>query len=616
MVDIKSLQNESKTRYVLQLERLKEKNLDTKEIESTVESTVRHLKNRVQSLVIYGEPQSGKTEMMICLASRLLDEGHKCVVILINDSLDLLDQNETRFRLSQMSPSPKTLNEVNQHKEVIHQSNLVVFCKKNPNDLEKLIQALRKIKSVVVIDDEADFATPNSKINSKTAKNQTTINRKVSELVNFNSNGVWIGVTATPARLDLNETLNNDAKAWVQFKPHKAYVGHEIFFPLDTTKSLEFSLIKLPGQFDQKAAIQRALARFIVNVASRNCQLSKSEEINYSMVIHTSGKKEEHKDDREVVDKWFQSLEYSTDKNHQKIYDELESYALKLHPGRENEILKYVYANRQRYTIRTVNSDSDRTTENIKSATSPQSPFTVAIGGNIISRGVTFDNLLTLFFTRSSTGKIQQDTYIQRARMFGNRLPYLRDFELHVSDSLYDDWHRLFMLHGLALSSLQSGDPIWHESARINAAARTSINKQKLSISSGEMLFKKVQLDAKALSLVSTSKYGYKNFNAVYKQIFGEGYLPQYLVDFVNKVKPSGDESLIFHLASDISGQKLADSQDISRPQGFLGGSDERKYPKSVHHFKIVFNSKKEARLLYKYSNSRMGIKFLRMVRS
>lgn len=615
MVNLKTLQVSSKTRYELQIERLRANNLDTKEIEETVTNTISHLANGIQSLVIYGEPQSGKTEMMICLASKLLDGEHQCVVILINDSLDLLDQNETRFRLSQISPSPKTLNEVNQNKDVIHQSKLIVFCKKNPSDLEKLIQALRKFRKIIVIDDEADFATPNSKINSKSAKNQTTINRKVSELVNFASGGVWIGVTATPARLDLNETLSNESKAWVQFKPHKAYIGHKTFFPLDTKSNLNFTLVKLPGQFDQKQAIRRALSRFIVNVAYRNYQLSKFDEINYSMVIHTSGKKEDHKEDRKVVDQFFQSLEYPSDKHHQKIFDELENFASKLHPGHEMQILKYIYSNKQRYTIRTVNSDSDRTTENIRSATHPQSPFTVAIGGNIISRGVTFNNLLTLFFTRSSTGRIQQDTYIQRARMFGNRLPYLSDLELHVPDALYDDWHRLFMLHGLALASLQSGDPIWYESSRINAAARNSINQQKLSIASGEMLFDKIPVDADLLSHFSTSILGYSNFKECYEKFFPKEYLPKYLLEFIELVKPSGNDSLVFHLATDISGQKLADVNSISRKQGFLGGSDEKRFQKSVHHFKIVYNANFEARLLYKYTNNSLGIRFIKMAK-
>jgi hypothetical protein len=67
-----------------------------------------------------------------------------------------------------------------------------------------------------------------------------------------------------------------------------------------------------------------------------------------------------------------------------------------------------------------LNSERDRTAAG-DNATEPSSPFTIIIGGNIVSRGVTFPNLLTMFFTRNVRHKLQQDTYIQRARMFGAR---------------------------------------------------------------------------------------------------------------------------------------------------------------------------------------------------
>ena len=61
--------------------------------------------------------------------------------------------------------------------------------------------------------------------------------------------------------------------------------------------------------------------------------------------------------------------------------------------------------------------------------------------GNIVSRGVTFPNLLSMFFTRDVKHRLQQDTYIQRARMFGARGKYLKHFELTIPSQLYTDWH-------------------------------------------------------------------------------------------------------------------------------------------------------------------------------
>ena len=87
----------------------------------------------------------------------------------------------------------------------------------------------------------------------------------------------------------------------------------------------------------------------------------------------------------------------------------------------------------------------------VRTASNPKSLFTIVVGGNIVSRGVTLNNLLSMYFTRDVQLKMQQDTYIQRARMFGLRSNYLEHFELSIPEQLYIDWHRCFVYHKLSL---------------------------------------------------------------------------------------------------------------------------------------------------------------------
>src|ERR1019366_5363466 len=68
-------------------------------IQAVVETAIENLKAGQKSFVIYGEPQSGKTEMMIALTAKLLDVGFKLVIVLLNDSVQLLGQNLERFQL-------------------------------------------------------------------------------------------------------------------------------------------------------------------------------------------------------------------------------------------------------------------------------------------------------------------------------------------------------------------------------------------------------------------------------------------------------------------------------------------------------------------------------------
>jgi primosomal protein N' len=103
VIDLEKFKSKAKLkdRYERQLQRLMADGRATDSIELAVSATVANLgKTNASSLVIYGEPQSGKTEMMICLTAKLLAEGHSTIVHLMNDSVDLLTQNLKRFKAS------------------------------------------------------------------------------------------------------------------------------------------------------------------------------------------------------------------------------------------------------------------------------------------------------------------------------------------------------------------------------------------------------------------------------------------------------------------------------------------------------------------------------------
>jgi len=182
-----------KDRYAKQLQRLQAKSIATAFIKQAVNAaTVNLATANAGSLVIYGEPQSGKTEMMICLTAKLLDKGYPTIVHLMNDSVDLLTQNLRRFKMSGLAPAPRSLSEFLQSSDTQNPQELVVFCKKNFRDLEKLIKRLADRKRIVAIDDEADYATPNAKINQGA---KTKINALVDQLIG--KNGFYIGVTCS-----------------------------------------------------------------------------------------------------------------------------------------------------------------------------------------------------------------------------------------------------------------------------------------------------------------------------------------------------------------------------------------------------------------------------------
>lgn len=581
-------------RYELQISRLKSAHRQTSCIQVAVDSAVDTLSGGTRSFVIYGEPQSGKTEMMICLTAKLLDLGHRIIVHLLNDSVQLLQQNLDRFQRSGLSPAAKNFSDVIDPDYSFKSGYHVIFCKKNASDLAKLNQKLSKFDAKVIIDDEADFATPNALINKGDV---TKINSLIKQLIA--EEGIYIGVTATPARLDLNNTFDNDNEKWVNFPPHDAYTGQDVFFPIDGAP--EFSLRVLPDTDDSPKYLREAIFRFLIRVAALNLESGKDE--NFSMLIHTSGKKLDHRSDKKPIDDVMNALSDVHSKKFETYANEMAKIAAGLYgTSQAQRLLGYIVKNSDQTTTIIMNSERDKNVD-FKSATSPAALFTFVIGGNIVSRGVTFDSLLSMFFTRDAKHKIQQDTYIQRARMFGSRRKHLAHFELTIPEQLYTDWHRCFVFHKLALEAIKTkkGSPVWLADQRIAAVAASSIDKANVVLDKGEMGFPIFDYVSSIENVVRGNDEPIARLRKI-QSLIGQDALPDYLIKYVQRMMPNGAGSVAIHPSGTVENMKDAatNREKIERTKGFLG-QVRRDYPDALHHFKIFHNDKGKARVIYKF---------------
>lgn len=629
-IDFDKLTKGSNSKYSGQIERVRHEKGYVTAIENTVEETIKNIKDNATRLAIYGEPQSGKTEMMICLSARLLDEGHTCIIVLVNDSLDVLSQNYERFLDSNLIPTPRNLSDIAQGVDLYKAKEQIIITKKNPSDLRMLIEYLKTTKnqSRVIIDDEADHATPNSKVNKtidkKTGESnpKTAINKLVGQLLELTGpkNGIYIGVTATPQRLDLNNTFENQREHWVLFDTHPNYHGHEIFFPSIESGEyqVKFHLEALPDDGDSPEYLQNALLRFMINVAHLNCSLPDmpgAGQKNYCMLIHTSGTKEDHRGDYKEVVKVFEAIgQEKATREFGRYFNKIESFANEMYPNDVLNIMQYIFDKCEAYTVKVINSERDRELEKITAVTDPKRPFTVAIGGNIISRGVTFDRLLTMFFTRSPKHKIQTDTYVQRARMFGSRSPYLDHFELHIPKSLYQDWHTAFYLHRLGMASLKTGEPIWYENDRTSAVASSSKDKANIYQDAGEVDFEIFNFSKEIEQFTNEGRIGYSSFEELVKML-PQGYLPNQIIKTIETMKPNGDASIVVHKSRSIRNHTSLTPEDIANikrgNKGLFYGSDAANYPKAVHHFQIFHNPAGNGRMIYKYVEKGKGLKII-----
>jgi hypothetical protein len=591
--------------YRRQLNRLARDGKQVDCIEQAVEGAMANLRaGERTSFVIYGEPQSGKTEMMICLTARLLDEGRMFVLHLLNDSVDLLGQNLGRFQGSGLAPAAKNYTDILDPAIPIKGRQHVIFCKKNARDLEKLKDKIGKLPNIVLIDDEADYASPNQKVNSGA---RTRINKLIFDLLG--TSGDYIGVTATPARLDLNNTFDNDSSLWVDFPPHRHYSGQNVFFPIDRPPGEGYRLEYLPQQHDVPKFAKKAFFGFLLSVAFLNTRLGESEQ-NYSMLIHTSGRRADHRTDWEIFDKIVSALIDRGSRQFDKHVEQIWTLASERYgSGRADELTDYVVANVSRYAIIILNSDRDFV-QNGLAATNPSALYTVIIGGNIVSRGVTFENLLSMFFTRDVKHRMQQDTYIQRARMFGSRGRYLSQFELTIPRHLFDDWHRCFVFHRLALSSIRNklGSPVWLTDDRISAVASSSIDKATVDVNRGEMAFHLFDHDGRYDEIVNSGDPVLIKLERLSALLDSDAF-PPFLKEFIVTTAKVPEKHIALHNASSIAGYADGDGVDktrIERRRGFMGATqlEKVKYPDAVHHVKVFYNDKGKARVFYKCEGS------------
>lgn len=598
-----------KDQYLGQIARVEKDGAQSDQIAAAVQGVLQNLPVADSgSLVVYGDPQSGKTEMMICLTGALLDAGHRTIIHLMNDSVDLLAQNLGRFKLAGLAPAPRNSTDLI-NSPLIPGQRAIIFCKKNGKDLPKLIDAVSKSGPVVVIDDEADYATPNAKVNQNAT---TKINKHIDTLLG--KEGKYIGVTATPARLNLNNTFKNKTETWVNFGPHSAYTGQDHFFPQATQPEYRLKLLTGPVS---PADAQAALARFLVTVAFLNTTAlseGKGEE-NYSFLVHTSGKTDDHKADRKTIESAMASLVEASGAEFADFLGVVYQQSKELYPDADTDALAtYVVKNASRNSFVVLNSQRDKASAGDK-PTLPTCPFTVIIGGNIVSRGVTFQNLLSMFFTRDVKTKLQQDTYIQRARMFGARGKYLKHFELTIPSQLYEDWHRCFVFHRLSLQAIKSSkkSPVWLSDPRISIAASASIDRSTVDLNRGEMSFQMFDCPSpeKLDQIVAADPRSPDTLAELAKAI-GDA-LPPFLVEYVRTADKMTPGTLAIHESSSVAGYKKTadtDPDEITRRRGFIGNPqlEIAKFPNAVHHVKILYNAKGRARVFYKNTG---GVQFV-----
>lgn len=345
----------------------------------------------------------------------------------------------------------------------------IAVIKKHPAIVRRVISdisnshpKLRSELRMLVIDDESDQASVNS---GKSDTDPTSTNRAIRELMNSVSAVSYVGYTATPyANILINpwpvevapknstEAEDEDAEKHLEDlyprdfiialpKPDRYFGAEQIFGrdPIDQNDDEvdgldiirqvskdEVDVLKAKDQTPQLSdvpTLKKAIHWFLLTVAARIVRGHSNK--HQSMLIHTSMKKTDHSDIEGMVVPEVENLQANI--GDQELHEHLRdlwdsekdfgsSQEFGNDPVEFDDILEALPEAASKLSIAVENSSSD---ERLNYDGEPLA--VIAIGGNILSRGLTLEGLCVTYFCRASK---QYDTLLQMGRWFGYRSGY------------------------------------------------------------------------------------------------------------------------------------------------------------------------------------------------
>lgn len=381
--------------------------------------------SRINGL-LFGEVQSGKTaHTLSCIAASAdEDDSLQTFIYLVTNSVALQQQTFKRALMAlgrTFSVCDESDGDVRFAVHSMGQPRLIVL-KKEPRILASWLETLSKDSSlksspILVIDDEADAATPNTKVN---LEDESRIYSLVSDLRKLGTSSIFLQVTATPQALLLQTDESGLHPTFKNFfDPGSNYIGGDFFFGHENTKTSftipedDLSVLLSTSAGDPSSGLVSAISHFIVSMA-----LSIREgETNLNCNVHPTVSKAAHSRIllrvKDLLER-FESLE-----KYPYLEAQLEGMRQNLNSGLEStkpitvEDVKVALKLISAINVYVVNSSEE--TELPKDF---ESGFNIIIGGNSLSRGVTFPNLQTVYYTRDAKVK-NADTFWQHSRIFG-----------------------------------------------------------------------------------------------------------------------------------------------------------------------------------------------------
>lgn len=376
--------------------------------------------------LLLGNIQSGKTGQMFGIMCKAADLGFPTFVLLTTDNVLLQQQTLDRVKADLDGFCICGENDAELFTENSLMEPVIIVLKKNARMLKLWANILNstgfmKGNPLFIIDDEADAASLNTLVNRK---RQSSINKYLDSIKNGASSSLYLQVTGTPQAIFL-QTLESGWHPYFTyyFQPGDAYLGGDFFFPANGKPECISYLENL------KTPMKEVVIRHLL--VSAQIFMSGGEVSN--CLFHPSVRVAVHKKIEEDI---YKELKWCAKNFEGNLKKELRRHYEDINPSRAekcsfddlyNKIKEILYE--KSYKVLVMNGKNEVESSDYETGCN------FIVGGNTLGRGVTFPELQTIYYTRTSK-RPQADTMWQHSRMFG----YDRDsgmMKVYIDENLY-----------------------------------------------------------------------------------------------------------------------------------------------------------------------------------
>lgn len=406
-----------------------------------------------RNLLIVGKVQSGKTANLELLTSLLFENGYNIGIIYGGYDSKLLTQTINRFKETFYDPMNnfiilynnkgeyKMKNfDVNQINNFLKIGKKIIFISmKNSSSISSITGLLKSIDTdnnkVFIVDDEGDQASLNTEFIKD--KSSATYN-SIVEMIDNCSAPLYLSVTATPQANIFSPDIS-------RLKPNKLsllYPGPD--YHGANTFHVNHNYLKIIP--DKSISTNHSLNPHIIDslfhyIVSSSILRRYNELAKTNMIIHTSVKTVDHSNLDTTIKAKIASLRDYLETNPEVAYYEFLEHYNKYYKDSSEYSFEEI-----KESLKTITNQVTTVVHNSQGElTMPLEyvDYVINIGGNLLQRGVTFPNLVTIFFTRTAKNISNMDTTLQRARWFGYRNLTLKHTKIFTSREISQTFSEL-----------------------------------------------------------------------------------------------------------------------------------------------------------------------------